>query len=553
MTQQAESSPRKSIRSALISVSNKSGLLELATYLQLNKIKIYSTGGTRKYLTDQGIAAEDLSNYTGFPEILDGRVKTLHPKVFGGILARKDEESHQKQLTEHNIDSIDMVVCNLYPFEEVTQKENCDLSTAIENIDIGGPSLLRAAAKNYQHTLVVPDASLYPKIIEEMEKQENCVSNDVRKEMALFTFQRVQQYDQTIASYLETHFTEGQKLSSPKADPFQNTDHWPQQATLNMNSQQSLRYGENPHQNSQLYLDQGVKDHESLSLATMKQLHGKELSYNNLLDINACFEMITEFTDDIVTIIVKHNNPCGMAIHPTSLLASYEKALETDPQSAFGGIVICNQPITLDVAEKLHSRFFEIIAAPSFEDQALEILRKKKNIRLLEVPTAQPLYNQTHYTRVQGGWLVQESNQTLFSGNELKVVTDRFPTDDEKMGINFAWKAVKHVKSNAIVLSTADQLLGVGAGQMSRIDAMKIATSKMHENFPKFKPSNPENPLVLASDAFFPFKDVVEMAAEIGVTTIIQPGGSIRDEESVTEANKHNIAMVFTKTRQFKH
>lgn len=537
------------VQTALISVSDKSRLGELAKNLQDKGIIIFSTGGTRTWLEEHDIAAQDISTYTGFPEILDGRVKTLHPKVFGGILAVKDNPHHLDQLRQNDIISFDLIVCNLYPFEKTISQASCTLETAIENIDIGGPSLIRAAAKNYKYTAVVTTPDDYAAIQAELNSSDSFLSLKTRETLALKAFIRVTAYNQAISQYLKAH------QDTPMANNIDND--WSPALNLSYKLSTSLRYGENPHQAAALYTDIGSNPQDTLTLDTLQQLHGKELSYNNILDLNAGLELMAEFSDNPTIAILKHNNPCGVGIGPTPLEA-FDAAFSADTISAFGGIIVCNQPIPASLAHRIHEMFFEAVIAPSFPAEALHILKQKKNIRLLQAPLAKPLANTVRYTHVQGGILVQQANSILFNdAQELKSVTQRDPSPKELQALNLSWKICKHTKSNAIVLGNANQSLGIGAGQMSRIDAAKIAFAKMHEMFggdPKITAANNNRPLiVLASDAFFPFADVVEMAAKNNISAIIQPGGSIRDEESIAAANRHDIAMLFTFTRHFKH
>ncbi len=539
------------ISTALISVSDKSGLDKLAKLLDSFKVKILSTGGTAKWLREKGIEVTDVSSLTDFPEILDGRVKTLHPKIFGGILAKADNAKHENQLTEHNIPLIDLVVCNLYPFEEVVSRDDCTPEIAIENIDIGGPSLIRAAAKNFSRTLVVTDPKDYHDIISELEQNNGKASDQTRANMANKAFALCSEYNQAISDYFTSRrISSGINGSGVGSGGENESLQESESINLTLTKECDLRYGENPHQKASMYLLPEAKASTCLSLASLKQLHGKELSYNNLADINAGIEMIKEFEDTQSTVIIKHTNPCGIGVDYDDITSSYDKALACDPISAFGGIVICNSNITSSLAEKLHSRFFEVIVATGYEAESLSLLQKKKNIRLIEMPIKKPLYNRNQITQLQGGVLIQDFNDKLYSPEELRTVTARNPSDIEREALYFAWKAVKQVKSNAIVLATLDATIGIGAGQMSRVDALDIAIKKSQE----IRDGMAENqPLVLASDAFFPFKDVVELANKIKVTAIIQPGGSIKDQESIDAANEHNIAMLFTGTRQFKH
>ncbi|MDO8644407.1 MAG: bifunctional phosphoribosylaminoimidazolecarboxamide formyltransferase/IMP cyclohydrolase [bacterium] len=525
------------IRRALISVSDKTGIIELAQSLHKQKVEILSTGGTAKLLAEKGIPVIQVSDYTGFPEILDGRVKTLHPKVHAGILAIRKEKSHQEQLKKLNIPTIDLVVINLYPFEQALNKK-LPFEEMIENIDIGGPTLLRAAAKNWEDVAVVVDPADYSLITSE-------VSSETRFRLAQKVFAHTAHYDGLIADYLASVKTKNQ----PGSETF------PETLTLRMQKLQGLRYGENPHQKAAFYREVGALQEPSVSNA--KQLQGKELSFNNILDLNAALEMVKEFEEAAVA-IVKHNNPSGVAVSPSpaqgasspqkgeELMEIFIKARECDPTSAFGGVIGLNRTVDKEIAEEMGQAFYEAVIAPGFTEEALKILKEKKNLRLLQTPSLQN-YQSTglDVKKVTGGFLVQDRDLArIHLKKEGKVVTKRAPTEEEWKGLSFAWKVVKHVKSNAIIFAHSDCTVGIGAGQMSRIDSTQIAISKAR---------SPVKGTVLASDAFFPFKDNVEAAAKVGVTAIVQPGGSLRDAESIETADKANIAMVFTGLRHFKH
>lgn len=510
---------------ALISVSDKSGIVEFAEKLASLNIEIISTGGTSQLLKEAKIPVKNISEVTGVPEILDGRVKTLHPKIHGGLLARRDVSSHLEQLEENGIRPIDMVIVNLYPFQKTIENPGATVEEAIENIDIGGPSMLRSAAKNHRDVTVVTDPEDYDRVYQELLQQGN-TSLTTRRYLAAKAFNHTAYYDAIIAGYFN------QLLDNP----------FPEQLTMTFTKEKSLRYGENPHQKAAFY--KKTFDINSNTLATAKQLNGKELSYNNLNDANAALELVREFKQPAV-VAIKHMNPCGVGLG-SNLFEAYQKAYEADPVSIFGGIVATNQTVDAKTAAEMKKIFLEIILAPSFTEEALQILKTKKNLRLLTVEEAVltqanvPLKLQS----IDGGLLVQEEDLKSLKKEECKTVTDRAPTEEEWEQLLFAWKVVKHVKSNAIVLAKDFRTLGVGAGQMNRVGAAKIAIEQAGES---------TKGSVLASDAFFPMKDTLQLAAEAGVTAIIQPGGSIRDEESVDEANKHGIAMVFTGIRHFKH
>ncbi len=512
------------VKRALISVSDKSGLVEFARRLAALGVEIVSTGGTAKTLREAGVPVTYISNVTGFPEILDGRVKTLHPKVHGGILALRTEE-HLSQLKEHNITPIDLVVVNLYPFRQTVAKPDVTLAEAIENIDIGGPTMVRAAAKNHAYVGIVVNPARYEQVIAALE-QEGELSDALRLELAREAFAHTAGYDTAIADYL--------------AGVTGNTGEFAAQFNISLEKAQDLRYGENPHQKAAFYKDPTVT---GACIANAVQLHGKELSYNNILDANSALELVREFNTPTV-VIIKHNNPCGTAT-ANSLVEAYQKALAADPVSAFGGIVALNRTLDAAVASEMAKIFLEAVIAPDFTDEALEILTKKANLRILKTGDL------THQTRdvlevrkVNGGLLVQQADRVVLNPDQLKVVTEKQPSPDEIQELIFAMTVVKHVKSNAIVISKNGQIIGVGAGQMNRVGAARIALEQAGE---KAKGA------VMASDAFFPFRDTIDEAARAGITAVIQPGGSIRDEESIQACNEHGMAMVFTGMRHFKH
>ncbi len=509
------------IQRALISVSDKTGIVEFATALSEMNVEIISTGGTEKMLKKAGLDVKNISEVTEFPECLDGRVKTLHPKVHGGILAIRSNPEHQKQLEELEIETIDMVVVNLYPFKETLLKEGSTHEDIVENIDIGGPTMLRSAAKNYRDVAVVTDPSDYDRILDAM--RADAVSEDLKMELAWKVFEHTAHYDALIASYFR------EKTNKQPANTL----------TMTWEKVQDLRYGENPHQSASFYKEiTGVEG----TLANAKQLHGKELSFNNINDTNGAIAALKEYEAPTV-VAVKHTNPCGIGTG-SDILEAYDRAYECDPTSIFGGIVAANRVIDADTASKINEIFIEIVIAPGYDKEALEILTSKKNIRVLELADiAEQGTKEMDLKKVGGGLLVQDVNDQLMDG-DFEVVTERIPTKAELEDLLFAWKAVKHIKSNGIVLARDNQTVSLSPGQVSRIWAVEHAISQANL---QVKGS------VLASDAFFPFDDCVEMAAKAGVTAIVQPGGSMRDQDSIDMANKYGITMVFTGMRHFKH
>ena len=518
------------ITRALISVSDKTGIADFARQLHDRfGVEILSTGGTARLLADEGIPVVEVSSYTGFPEMMDGRVKTLHPKIHGGLLGRRGTD--EAVMTEHGIPPIDMVVVNLYPFEQTIARPDCDLPTAIENIDIGGPTMLRAAAKNHAAVTVVVDAADYSRVLDEMAKDNGAVSEASRFDMAVKTFEHTARYDGAIANYLGMIKTDGSKSTLPRT----------------FNSQfikaQELRYGENPHQNAAFYVEANTTE---ACIATARQIQGKELSYNNIGDTDAALECVKQFYKDPACVIVKHANPCGVALG-SNLLDAYNRAYSTDPESAFGGIIAFNQALDAETAEAIVERqFVEVIIAPRINADAIEVVRSKKNVRLLECGEWTREANQRlDFKRVNGGLLVQDAD--LLLQHELKVVTQREPSEQEMADLLFAWKVAKYVKSNAIVYGRDHMTIGVGAGQMSRVNSARIAGIKAEHAGLEVKGS------VMASDAFFPFRDGLDQAAENGISAVIQPGGSMRDEEVIAAADEHNISMVFTGMRHFRH
>jgi len=516
------------IQNAIISVSDKTGLVEFSEELDKLGVKIYSTGGTARTLKNVGIPVIKISEYTGFPEILDGRVKSLHPRIHGGILARRDNENHMEQLKDNNIVAFDLVVINLYPFEKVISKKDVTIDEAIENIDIGGPSMLRSAAKNYKFVCVIPDPSFYDLILEEL-KERGAVSLDTRKRMAMAVFEKTAYYDSIISSYFHNSIIE------------RGDERFPRTINFYFRKKQELRYGENPHQAAAFYTNPEVR---VTGVANAVKLHGKELSFNNILDIEAAYEIVKEF-DEPACSVIKHTNPCGAAVD-TDLESAFTGAWDSDPLSAFGSIIGFNRQVDPDTARKVvEAGFVECIIAPSFDENALQLLKERKNVRLLE--TGKTGKNEVYdydMKRVVGGVLIQERDLKEVKPEELRIVTEKKVTDEELQSLLFAWKIVKHVKSNAIVLAEGTKTVGVGAGQMSRVDAVFMAITKA---------GGREKGAFLASDAFFPKPDAIELAADHGIKAIIQPGGSIKDDDVIAACNDAGIAMVFTGIRHFKH
>ena len=516
------------IRRALISVSNKTGIVSFARSLAKLGIEIISTGGTHKLLKEEEIPVLEISNYTGFPEIMDGRVKTLHPKVHGGILSRRDLDS--EAMSKHNIPPIDLVVVNLYPFESTVANPECDFSTAIENIDIGGPTMLRAAAKNHKYVSAIVDPSDYQRIINQLEHGQAQLNEEIRFELAVKTFEHTANYDGAIANYF------GKNLDTESEFP----------RTINMQfvKQQNMRYGENPHQSAAFYTENVVSEP---SISSTRQVQGKELSFNNIADTDAALECVKSFSEP-ACVIVKHANPCGVAISNSSVQA-YKLAFKTDPTSAFGGIIALNRELDAETAQAIiDQQFTEVIIAPSVAKDALQITNKKPNIRILSCGKwNNKRENEYDLKRVNAGLLVQNKDTQVVSMEDLKVVSKRTPSSDEMRDLLFAWRVAKYVKSNAIVYCKNNRTIGIGAGQMSRVYSAKIAGIKASDENLVVKGS------VMASDAFFPFRDGIDAAAQAGITSVIQPGGSMRDEEVIEAANEANMAMVFTGIRHFRH
>jgi len=512
------------VERALISVSDKSGIADFAAGLKQIGAEIVSTGGTARVLESSGIDVVMVSDLTGFPEMLDGRVKTLHPAVHGGILARRTEE-HLNQIKEQGIRPIDMVVVNLYPFERTIKKEGTTLDEAVENIDIGGPTLIRAAAKNYEFVAVISNPTRYSAVLEEL-REKGDISMETRKRLALEAFQHTASYDIAISNYLHRTFLPEQR--------------YPSLFLTRSELVQELRYGENWHQNAAFYRD---LDAEEPSVSTAKQLHGKQLSYNNILDINDAFELVRDF-DGPAAAAIKHTNPCGAAMGD-NITDAYKRAFEVDPMSAYGGIIALNRPMTYEIALMTKGIFLEAVIAPGYEEKALERLRKKKNLRILETPpiTGRP-EERNEIRSVVGGLLVQNRNTRRVTKSDLTVVSERQPTENEIKDMLFAFAVTKHTKSNSIIFAKERVTVGIGAGQMSRVDAVKIAGEK---SLGRSKGA------VMASDAFFPFRDGIDEAHKVGITAVIQPGGSIRDQEVLDAVDEFGMAMVYTGIRAFKH
>ena len=513
---------------ALISVSDKTGIVEFAKRLEKQGVEIISTGGTYKKLKEEGVKVMEISELTGFPECLDGRVKTLHPIVHAGILARRDKEEHRKQLEELKIDTIDFVVVNLYPFKQTILKDGVTLEEAVENIDIGGPTMLRSAAKNYQDVTVITNPEDYETVLKELE-ENGAVSKDTKFRLMQAVFEHTANYDAMIANYIK----EQRKDES-----------LPEKLTLTYEKVQDMRYGENPHQKAALYKEIGKCEG---SLTTATQLNGKELSFNNINDTNGALELLKEFEEPTV-VACKHGNPCGVG-SASDIYEAWQKAFNADKTSIFGGIVVVNEEVNVKMAKEMKEIFLEVVVAPSFEPEALEILKKKKNVRILELPSIRTKQKENAYDikKINGGAIVQTIDSKLL--DEYEVVTDTKPTPEQMEDLLFTWKIVKYVKSNGIAIGKGKQSIGIGPGQVNRIWATKQAIEHGEELIAK----GITNGAVLASDAFFPFSDCVEEAHKAGIKAIIQPGGSIKDQDSIDKCNEYGIAMVFTKMRHFRH
>ncbi|PKF61770.1 bifunctional phosphoribosylaminoimidazolecarboxamide formyltransferase/inosine monophosphate cyclohydrolase [Psychromonas sp. psych-6C06] len=524
------------IKRALLSVSDKAGIVEFARELAEKGVEILSTGGTCKLLADNGINVTEVSDYTGFPEMMDGRVKTLHPKIHGGILARRgvDEEI----MSANDIQAIDMVVVNLYPFAATVANPDCKLEDAIENIDIGGPTMVRSAAKNHKDVTIVVNASDYSRILEEMNSNDGSLTYQTRFDLAIAAFEHTAQYDGMIANYFGTKVPSyGENKEGDEESQF------PRTFNMQFQKKQDMRYGENSHQAAAFYVENEVQE---ASVSTATQLQGKALSYNNIADTDAALECVKEFSEP-ACVIVKHANPCGVAV-AGNILDAYEGAYKTDPTSAFGGIIAFNRELDADTAEAIVSRqFVEVIIAPTVSAEAAQIVAAKKNLRLLECGQWADKTTEFDIKRVNGGLLVQDRDQGMVGLDDLKVVSKRQPTESEMTDLLFSWKVAKFVKSNAIVYVKNSATVGVGAGQMSRVYSAKIAGIKAADENLVVEGS------VMASDAFFPFRDGIDAAAEAGISCVIQPGGSMRDDEVIAAADEHGMAMVFTGMRHFRH
>ncbi|GLS83456.1 bifunctional phosphoribosylaminoimidazolecarboxamide formyltransferase/IMP cyclohydrolase [Paraferrimonas haliotis] len=521
------------IRRALLSVSDKTGIVEFAQALAAHGVDLLSTGGTAKLLAENGLTVTEVSNYTGHPEIMDGRVKTLHPKVHGGILARRGTD--EAVLEQNNIDTIDLVVVNLYPFADTVAKPGCTLEDAIENIDIGGPTMVRAAAKNHKDVTIVVNANDYPRVLAELQENNGSTRHQTRFDLAIAAFEHTAQYDGMIANHFGTQV--------PSHHQGESDSKFPRTFNTQLTKKQDLRYGENSHQQAAFYVDNSV---DEASVASATQIQGKALSYNNIADTDAALECVKEF-EQPACVIVKHANPCGVAIG-SDILNAYERAFKTDPTSAFGGIIAFNRELDAATASAIVERqFVEVIIAPKVSDDAKQVVSAKANVRLLECGQ---WHNQTQgldYKRVNGGLLVQDRDQGMVEASQLTVVSKRQPTEAQLKDLLFCWKVAKFVKSNAIVYANDGMTIGVGAGQMSRVYSAKIAGIKAADEGLEVAGS------VMASDAFFPFRDGIDAAAAAGITCVIQPGGSIRDEEIIAAADEHDMAMVFTGMRHFRH
>jgi len=521
----------QAIKRALISVSDKTGIVELALELRAFNIELLSTGGTYRLLREHDIDVVEVSDHTGFPEMMDGRVKTLHPKIHGGILARRGQDEAVMQT--HNIDAIDMVIVNLYPFAETVEDPDCTLENAIENIDIGGPTMVRAAAKNHAFVNIIVNTSDYATVIDEMKNNNGCTSHATRFNLAIKAYEHTAAYDGMIANYFGCLVPGG-------------NEGFPRTFNTQFVKSQDMRYGENPHQNSAFYIDSGISADKGNSLATAKQLQGKALSFNNIADTDTALETVKLF-DEPACVIVKHANPCGVAVD-SNLLEAYKKAFATDPESAFGGIIAFNRELDAITAKAIvDSQFVEVIIAPSVSLEAEKIISDKKNVRLLHCGELTQTLPSFDFKRVNGGLLVQDRDLGMITQDNLKVVSRRQPSDAEICDLLFTWKVAKMVKSNAIVYGKDQRTIGIGAGQMSRVNSARIAAIKAEHAKLDVKNS------VMASDAFFPFRDGIDNAANVGISCVIQPGGSIRDNEIIAAADEHNIAMVFTGMRHFRH
>jgi len=545
----------RKIKRALISVTNKDGLAEFANSLARFSVEIISTGGTAKFLRDAGINVKDVSDVTGFPEMMDGRVKTLHPKIHGAFLALRDNGQHIASMAEHSIEPIDLVVVNLYAFEDTVARDNVSLEEAVENIDIGGPAMIRSASKNWHDVAVVTDQRLYPEIVEELTTNEGALSLKTRQRLAALAYTRTASYDLAISSYLARQLSDDDlekheplnplgslmfidNIEEPEAD--EGLEQLPENIHIELAKVADLRYGENPHQKAALYNEGAIS-----GIAGAIQLHGKEMSFNNYVDTEAAWNLVQDI-DETAVAIIKHTNPSGVGLGESNDEA-YKRALSTDPVSAFGGIVAFNRTVDQQVAKSVNEVFTEVVVAPAFDPDALETFKTKKNLRVLQIQLGTSTRSSLEYKQISGGFLVQDKDLHRLSEKDVQFVTEKRPSDDEIKALLLAWTVCKHVKSNAIVFAEKDQTLGVGAGQMNRVDSVRIAAIRAERFNLALKGS------VLASDAFFPFRDNVDEAAKYGVSAIIQPGGSVRDEECIAAANENGISLVFTGIRHFKH
>lgn len=527
--------PPRPVRRALLSVSDKAGIVEFAQSLSQRGVELLSTGGTARLLAEAGLPVTEVSDYTGFPEMMDGRVKTLHPKVHGGILGRRGLDDEIMQ--QHGIKPIDMVVVNLYPFARTVAREDCTREEAVENIDIGGPTMVRSAAKNHKDVAIVVNSNDYGRVLDEMDRNSGSLTLATRFDLAIKAFEHTAAYDSVIANYF------GSQVPAYHSESTEPAGRFPRTLNLNFIKKQDMRYGENSHQLAAFYIEETLNE---ASVATARQLQGKALSYNNIADTDAALECVKEFSEP-ACVIVKHANPCGVATGD-SLLQAYERAYQTDPTSAFGGIIAFNRPLDAATAKAIISRqFVEVIIAPSVSDDALATLAAKQNVRVLCSGVWQSRVPSLDFKRVNGGLLVQERDLGMVGEADLRIVTERQPSASELRDALFCWKVAKFVKSNAIVYARDNMTIGIGAGQMSRVYSAKIAGIKAADEGLEVRGS------AMASDAFFPFRDGIDAAAAVGISCVIQPGGSIRDDEVIAAANEHGIAMIFTDMRHFRH
>ncbi|EOU9540246.1 bifunctional phosphoribosylaminoimidazolecarboxamide formyltransferase/IMP cyclohydrolase [Cronobacter dublinensis] len=523
------------VRRALLSVSDKAGIVDFARALSVRGVELLSTGGTASLLAQAGLPVTEVSDYTGFPEMMDGRVKTLHPKVHGGILGRRGQDDDI--MAQHAISPIDMVVVNLYPFAQTVARDGCTLEEAVENIDIGGPTMVRSAAKNHKEVAIVVKSSDYSAIINELDANNGSLTFDTRFDLAIKAFEHTAAYDSMIANYF------GSLVPAYHGETTAPSGRFPRTLNLNFIKKQDMRYGENSHQHAAFYIEEEIKE---ASVATAQQVQGKALSYNNIADTDAALECVKEFSEP-ACVIVKHANPCGVAVSDSALEA-YNRAYQTDPTSAFGGIIAFNRELDAETAQAIISRqFVEVIIAPSASEEALKITAAKQNVRVLVCGEWQARVPGLDFKRVNGGLLVQDRDLGMVTEGDLRVVTKRQPTEQELRDALFCWKVAKFVKSNAIVYARENMTIGIGAGQMSRVYSAKIAGIKAGDEGLEVKGSS------MASDAFFPFRDGIDAAAAVGITCVIQPGGSIRDDEVIAAADEHGIAMIFTDMRHFRH